>query len=314
MGVEPAAPDGSYFQPIPAIGGRNVLGRIPGRGDLARRAILLGAHFDHLGVLDGETYHGADDNAAALAAVLGVAQALVERGIDEGREIRICAFDAEEPPFFLDETMGSMRYVETHSPDEIDLMICLDLVGHALGPPHVSEQIRKSVFVLGAELGDGLPDLCSRVETDGVFLRRLGASVVPSLSDYHAFRVARVPFLFFSCGRWRHYHQPTDTPEKLDYEKLGAFTALLERTVRLASARPLTGGRYLEGGTAHLESLQTLHTLAKLAEPRVPVARALLLKLDPLLEKASGGKELSRLEIGLISYFVQRLEEALAGT
>jgi hypothetical protein len=48
-------------------------------------------------------------------------------------------------------------------------------------------------------------------------------SYVGDMSDHHIFRVNDVPYLFLSCGRWEHYHMPTDTPEKLNYVKMGAI-------------------------------------------------------------------------------------------
>ena len=47
------------------------------------------------------------------------------------------------------------------------------------------------------------------------------------MSDHHAFRVMGMPYLFFSCGRWEHYHQRSDTPEKLNYEKMARIAGLL---------------------------------------------------------------------------------------
>ncbi|GAG83435.1 unnamed protein product, partial [marine sediment metagenome] len=56
-------------------------------------------------------------------------------------------------------------------------------------------------------------------------------SYVGDMSDHHIFRVNDVPYLFLSCGRWEHYHMPTDTPEKLNYEKMGAIADYLVNLV-----------------------------------------------------------------------------------
>lgn len=47
---------------------------------------------------------------------------------------------------------------------------------------------------------------------------------VGDLSDHCIFRANGVPYLFLSCGRWRHYHAQTDTPEKLNYRKMARLT------------------------------------------------------------------------------------------
>ena len=59
---------------------------------------------------------------------------------------------------------------------------------------------------------------------------------IGDMSDHHAFRTMGMPYLFFSCGRWEHYHQRSDTPEKLNYAKMARIAALLA-DVTFACAR-----------------------------------------------------------------------------
>lgn len=78
----------------------NVMGRRPGKGPLAREAVLIGGHYDHLGIsnpVNGDSiYNGAEDNASGTAAVLAAAEALVKSGVRTGRSIVFVAFTAEE--------------------------------------------------------------------------------------------------------------------------------------------------------------------------------------------------------------------------
>jgi Zn-dependent M28 family amino/carboxypeptidase len=78
----------------------NVLGRWPGRGPLAREAVLIGGHYDHFGVgapVNGDSiYNGAEDNASGTAGVLAVAEAFVRSGIHANRSIVFLGFAAEE--------------------------------------------------------------------------------------------------------------------------------------------------------------------------------------------------------------------------
>ena len=46
------------------------------------------------------------------------------------------------------------------------------------------------------------------------------------MGDHGVFRRNDVPYLFFSCGRWEHYHQPSDTPDRLNYEKMEHVASL----------------------------------------------------------------------------------------
>lgn len=78
----------------------NVLGRWPGRGPLAREAVLIGGHYDHFGIgapVDGDSiYNGAEDNASGTAGVLAAAEAFVRSGVHASRSLVFVGFAAEE--------------------------------------------------------------------------------------------------------------------------------------------------------------------------------------------------------------------------
>ncbi|MEA3511736.1 MAG: M28 family peptidase, partial [Actinomycetota bacterium] len=122
-GLMPAGEDG-FDQPIPGNSGANLIGVLPGSGPRSDRYILLAAHYDHLGEFGGEIYPGANDNAAAVAVMLDVAERWSHHESDLDRSVLFCSFDAEEPPYFLGEQMGSIHFVEhpTIPLDKIDVM------------------------------------------------------------------------------------------------------------------------------------------------------------------------------------------------
>jgi Zn-dependent M28 family amino/carboxypeptidase len=78
----------------------NVLGRLPGRGPLAKEAVLIGGHYDHFGIgaaVDCDSiYNGAEDNASGTAAVLAAAEAFVRSGVRTERSLIFVGFAAEE--------------------------------------------------------------------------------------------------------------------------------------------------------------------------------------------------------------------------
>ncbi|MBA3343880.1 MAG: M20/M25/M40 family metallo-hydrolase [Gemmatimonadales bacterium] len=78
----------------------NVLGRLPGRGPLAREVVLIGGHYDHFGIgapSDGDSiYNGAEDNASGTAAVLAAAEAFARSGTRTARSLVFVGFAAEE--------------------------------------------------------------------------------------------------------------------------------------------------------------------------------------------------------------------------
>src|SRR6185369_3675116 len=72
-----------HEQPVPGCNGANVIATLPGSVD---RWVLVGAHFDHLGTRGGTIFHGADDNAAAVAILVETARALAANRA-EGRGV-----------------------------------------------------------------------------------------------------------------------------------------------------------------------------------------------------------------------------------
>ncbi|MBX7115442.1 MAG: M28 family peptidase [Myxococcaceae bacterium] len=226
------------LQTIPGSEGTNVLAEVHGTSD---RWVVVAAHYDHLGHHGDDLYCGADDNAAGVAILNELGQQL-KLHPPVGRNVLLAFFDAEEPPHFLSRSMGSAHFVShpTVPLEKIDLMVCMDLVGHALGPTSAPPELRNTVFALGAERSVGTREWVDRLagSTAGVVIRRADAEAVPPLSDYAAFWKKQVPFLFLSCGRWEHYHRPTDTPDRLDYDKIAATARWLEGFVRAMCARP----------------------------------------------------------------------------
>ncbi len=299
-------------QPVPGCAGANVLASLPGERD---RWVLVAAHYDHLGRSGRHTYHGADDNAAAVAILLEVARAL-RSAPPKGRGVLFAAFDGEEPPYFLSEGMGS-EYFARHPTvplSSIDLMVCMDLVGHAVGPEGAPADVRQSVFALGAERSEGTGALVDRLARSepGVVVRRMDAETVPPLSDYWGFWRREVPFLFLTNGRWQYYHTPEDTPDKLDYPKIDATARWLTGLVREACARPEPSIRFLSGVRDDASTLRTLISITQALEPLAPQAREARTVAQMLLGRCDGAGRLSAADRTAMQMLVSRIESALA--
>lgn len=222
----------SYEQPVRQGPGINLIGHLP--GSEPGRYIVLSAHYDHLGLHDGEIMNGADDNAAAVGSVLATACALASK--PRRVTLIVALWDTEEPPHFLHETMGSRDWVaKPHVPlGEVEAAIVLDLVGGGLwpgSPVHVA---------LGAESS---PELAAAIERTpvpaGLVVAQAGLHLVEELvtgghqpwSDYDAFRTAQVPHLFLSNGQTEHYHTAGDDFATLDLAKLTRQTTWLTALV-----------------------------------------------------------------------------------
>jgi len=220
---------GEYGQPIHGANdgsGRNLCGQLPGR---TQRRILIGAHYDHFrGIL------GADDNAAAVAIAMEVARRL--HPWSGQAHIVFAFFDQEEPDYFQSPTMGSIQFVNDcpFSLDDLDCAIVLDLCGHAVPYGNCPE----ALFVMGAEHRAYLLDTTLAAATEGLEVLPVPHDIAPGLSDHVAFDERELPFLFLTCGRWQHYHRPTDTIEVLDLAKMGRIVGAVEAMVRHLDAHP----------------------------------------------------------------------------
>lgn len=202
----------------------NVVGRLPGRGRLAREAVLIGGHYDHFGIrtpVDGDSiYNGAEDNASGTAAVLAAADAFVGSRVEPQRSILFMAFGAEESGL-----LGSQAFAERPTLPLADLAAVLNLdvmnlYGRtrdiaALG----TDQSSLGTIFRNAALAEGLT-----VVTDSGSLIR-GAFF---RSDHFPFAKAGVPALSLEGGSdyvgrpagWgeqqreeytdKRYHQPQD--------------------------------------------------------------------------------------------------------
>jgi hypothetical protein len=227
LGLEPYRGDTPEL-PYESRGQRfsNLVAVVPGE-DRSLTPLLIGAHYDS--VIQS---YCADDNAAAVAIALLAAEKL--QRARPRRNTIIALFDAEEPPYFHSDDMGSTRfYREQCRPEGIHAAVIMDLVGHdvELPIPEVSAlggAFANLLFMTGAEshvafsqiVRDCLPG--PQLPLIASLNRNVG-----DMSDHHVFRLNTVPYLFLSCGRWQHYHQVTDTPDRLNYEKMDRICSFL---------------------------------------------------------------------------------------
>jgi hypothetical protein len=291
--------------------GANVLAERPGRTD---RWVMVAAHYDHLGKDGADIYRGADDNAAAVAIMIEVARSLAKETLPRG--VLFAAFDAEEPPHFVQETMGSQEWIRrpTVPLDRLDLMICMDLVGHAFGPSGIPDDVRQTLFALGAERSVGTSahvDALAR-SVPGVVVRRADAEIIPPLSDYDAFWRKEIPFLFLSCAHGQRYHTPQDTPDWLDWAKMDATAEWLERFVRETCARPEPRIAWARGARDDASTLRSLIEIARSLSDVAPQAREGLAAASALLAACGKDGKLPENGRAQLQRLAQLLEQGLA--
>jgi hypothetical protein len=211
--------------------------------------------------------------------------------------------------------MGSAHWVQhpTVPIDAIDLMICMDLVGHAVGQDGYPAEVRQTLFALGGERSLGTGGHLDRIGgvEPGVVVRRLDAEVIPPMSDYEPFWRNGVPFVFLTSGRWAHYHTPQDTPDKLDFEKISATARWLERFVRETCARPEPRIDFTDArdDAATLRSLIAITHALEGISPEAAIGRDLAEGLLRRHESPAGLTADERVQVqGLVMMLEQRLQ------
>jgi Peptidase family M28 len=229
------APGGSYLQPFTrnTVSGTNVLAVIPGR-ELPDEYVIIGAHYDHLGVTCEATAsdpgdiicNGATDNASGSAAVLAVGKALAKLKEPPRRSVVLALWDAEE-----DGLQGSQHYVQSDPLVPLAATVTyvnLDLLGATLIP-----SLANNTFAIGGETGGtALRELVAEAASHHtVDLTPLSYPFGQGRSDYFPFGEAGVPVVFFGDSSSACYHTAGDEIARVDFAKLAEQTALAFRTV-----------------------------------------------------------------------------------
>ena len=224
--------------------GRNVMGLIPGTASPARYVIVM-AHYDNLGTLDGTFYPGADSNASGVAVLVEVARMM--RHMKDckkqyGASLLLVALDGKEKDLAGASELwrllegGKLLDPQTGAavrPEAIDLVVNLDQLGSPEAPitkgnPNylimLSEaetgrrmqlESANSTQHIGLELGY---DYYGSKDFTNLFYRRI--------SDQRPFLEHGVPAVMFTSGITLRNNKPTDTPESLDY-------ALMRKRIQL---------------------------------------------------------------------------------
>ena len=202
----------------------NVLGLLPGKGKLADQTVVVGAHYDHVGMggygsLAPGTiaiHNGADDNASGTAAMLAIAGRMMDRlsGVESHRRVLFMGFSAEERGL-----LGSQHYVKNpvFPLESTVAMVNLDMVGRL-------RDNELTIYGTGsAPRFDALVETAN--EPYGFDLFKVASGYGPS--DHQSFYTAGVPVLFFFTGLHDNYHRPSDDFDKIEFGGLTRITDIV---------------------------------------------------------------------------------------
>jgi len=202
------------------VGVPNVVGLLEGSDPVLKNEVVgIGAHLDHLGVQNGTVYWGADDDGSGSTAVMLVAKALATNPVRPKRSILVMWFCGEEMGL-----IGSKHYVDNPIiPNE--KMVCelqLDMVGrneekqgeaasdnlntiHLVGSKRISNELHEMILEQNKHVGFEF-----EYDEEGVYTR----------SDHYSFAAKGIPIAFLFTGFHPDYHQPSDTIDKINFDKI----------------------------------------------------------------------------------------------
>lgn len=230
IGIVPFFEDG-FYQPFEMHGTdtyKNIIGVIPGSDPVLKdEYIIIGAHYDHVGVRNDKIYNGADDNASGSATIIEMARILKARQGELKRSIIVAAFDAEEKGLW-----GSNDLVKKLDLSQIKLMMSIDMVGWL--------QKGKTLQLQGvATIKDGkkLVEAEARKMQMDITAKNFETSIMGA-TDTQGFAKENVPTFYVTTGLKSPYHKPEDDAELIDYPGMDRITTYMADVTECLANKP----------------------------------------------------------------------------
>lgn len=196
---------------------QNIVKIITGNDEnLKNEFIVVGAHYDHLGVKKGKIYNGADDNASGTATLIELGKALKKNQSNLKRSVMLVAFDAEEIGL-----IGSKHFINNTSATDMDikLMFSIDMVGWykangavnyaGTGTIKNGEELLKNPNLIPAGLNVNAKSFEKSMFT---------------ATDTQPFAIKGIPTLAVTTGTKSPYHKPEDDAHLIDFEGMTLIT------------------------------------------------------------------------------------------
>lgn len=238
-----ASPLGSdnYYQHIPQSffsngikSSQNVVAYIQG-SEFPEEIIVISAHSDHLGVIDGVINNGADDNGSGTSSILEIAQAFKiaqQQGYGPKRSILFLHFTGEEEGLY-----GSRYYIEhpIFSLQNTVANLNIDMIGrvdklhteqpnyiYLIGSDRISTELHYISEVANKEF--------TQLQLDYKYNAENESNRYYYRSDHYNFAQKGIPVIFYFNGEHEDYHLPSDTADKINYPLLEKRTKLIFTT------------------------------------------------------------------------------------
>ena len=205
-----------------SIAVRNIVGIIEGNNP--DQVIVLGAHYDHMGMCNGYIWNGADDNASGTVGVMTIARAIMETGKKPEKTIIIALWTAEEKGL-----LGSRYYIDnlTYPLKNLRLNINFDMISR-----YIADNEPDKVLMTYSSSCPGFRDLTEsnlKKQKINLNVEYQPSSNPPGGSDHQSFVAAGVPVMRFKPGHREEYHTPGDEISTVNWD-------IMEKIIRISFA------------------------------------------------------------------------------
>jgi len=245
LGVSAAPGTLDYYQIVPSESMRrmfsptlkdseNVVAFIEGI-EFPDEYIVISAHYDHVGNINGEIYNGADDDASGTSAVMEIARLFQENKLaGNGPKRSIVFLHCTGEEFGLH---GSRYY--TNNPlfplENTVANLNIDMIGRT-DKKHLNS--KNYIYLVGSdklsrelhELSEKTNEKYTNLKLDYEFNAENHPEQIYYRSDHYNFAVKNIPVIFYYSGTHEDYHMPTDTVDKIEFDKMHQRTELIYAT------------------------------------------------------------------------------------
>lgn len=212
----------------------NVIGLLPGT-DLKDEYLVISAHYDHLGIRNGNIYYGADDDGSGTVSILQIAQAFAKakaEGKGPRRSIVFLANSGEE------EGLWGSDYYTSHPTFPLEKTTAdlnIDMIGRTDSSRKIGDSLNY-VYVVGDDklstelrtISEAMNKKYLKMELDYKFNDPNDRNNIYFRSDHYNFAKHGVPIIFYYDGMLgADYHRPTDTPDKINYNLMAKRAQLV---------------------------------------------------------------------------------------
>jgi hypothetical protein len=227
----------SYTKKTIELSSSNVLGYVEG-SDKKDEWLIVTSHYDHEGIKNGKIYYGADDDGSGTVGVLEMAEAFAKakaEGKGPRRNVLFMTVSGEEKGLW-----GSEYYSEhpTVPMDKVTADLNIDMIGRT-DTERTSGDTLNYVYVVGDDklstdlkpISEGVNNKHTKLVLDYKFNDPKDPNRIYYRSDHYNFARKGVPIIFYYDGMLKaDYHQPTDTPDKINYPLLAKRAQLVFHT------------------------------------------------------------------------------------